>query len=263
MPPPKPSLVCFTFDNMGEAADVGAGTCAGVDASRPHASLTRGFPALYRMLERQRVHATFFVEGWNGVHHPEAVAEIVQRGHDLGMHGWTHEPWSALEPVRERELAQRATDALTQAAGTAPSGFRAPGGARTDTTEALLLELGYRYDASLGDGNRPALLPGGLPQIPFVWPAVDGYYYLRPDPPHPDEVRDRWLRALAHCIETGGVFILICHAFITGIDDARLAALEAVVAAAVADPRVRVGTMSELANEVGRVQGAEGARVRV
>lgn len=253
---------CFTFDNMGEAADVGAGTCAGVDPTRPHASLTRGFPALYRMLERQRVSATFFVEGWNGVHHPTAVAEIVQRGHDLGMHGWTHEPWSQLDPARERELAQRATDALTQAAGRAPSGFRAPGGARAAATESLLLDLGYRYDASLGDGNQPSRLPSGLPQIPFVWPAVDGYYYLRPEPVDPDTVRDRWLQALARSIESTGVFVLICHAFITGIDDARLAALEAVVAAACADPRVRVCTMSELAERM-RVQGSEGSRVPV
>lgn len=247
---PVPSLVCFTFDNMGEAADVGAGTCAGVDPARPHASLTRGYPALFRMLERQNVRATFFVEGWNGVHHPDAVGEIVQRGHELGMHGWTHEPWSTLDPTRERDLATRATEALTNAAGSPPLGFRAPGGSRTDATEALLLELGYRYDASLGDGNRATRLPAGLPQIPFVWPGVDGYYYLRPEPPHPEQVRDRWLQALAHSIDTGGVFVLICHAFITGVDAARLAALEAVIAAAVANPRVRVGTMSELAAEI-------------
>jgi peptidoglycan/xylan/chitin deacetylase (PgdA/CDA1 family) len=241
---------CFTFDNMGEAADVGAGTCNGVDPSRPHVSLTRGFPALYRMLERQRVRATFFIEGWNGAHHPHPVAEIVQRGHDLGMHGWTHEPWSTLDPARERELALRATEALTRAAGVPPTGFRAPGGKRTDATESILLELGYRYDASLSDSNRPGHLPGGLPQIPFVWPAVDGYYYLRPAPLDPELVRDRWLQALGDTIEGGGVFVLICHAFITGIDEARLAALEAVIAAATADARVRVGTMSELADRM-------------
>lgn len=247
MPQPEPSLICFTFDNMGEAADVGAGRRTGVDPARPHASLSRGYPALYRMLERHQVHATFFIEGWNGVHHPDAVAEIVQRGHELGMHGWTHEPWSELDAPRERDLAARATEALTRAAGTAPIGFRAPGGARSDATESILLELGYRYDASLGDGNRPALLPHGLPQIPFVWSGVDGYYYLRPDPTPPAEVRDRWLAALAQCIATKGVFVLICHSFITGTDDARLAALEAVVAAACADERVKVGTVGELA----------------
>lgn len=250
---PLPSLdafCCFTFDNMGEAADVGAGRAAGVDRARPHASLARGYPALYRMLERHGVRATFFIEGWNGTHHPDAVAEIVRRGHTLGMHGWLHEPWVTLDAAREDELARRATDALTRAAGAAPGGFRAPGGSRTDRTAALLLDLGYRYDASLGDGHRPARLPNGLPQIPFVWPGVDGYYYLRPEPVAPADVRDRWLRMLARTVEQGGVLVLICHAFITGTDDARLAALEAVVAAAVAVPRLRVGTMDELAERM-------------
>jgi peptidoglycan/xylan/chitin deacetylase (PgdA/CDA1 family) len=151
---------------------------------------------------------------------------------------------------------------LTQAAGFAPRGFRAPGGARTAATESVLLDLGYGYDASLGDGNQPGRLAGGLPQLPFVWPAVDGYYYLRPEPVSPDIVRDRWLRALAQTIERGGAFVLICHAFITGVDDARLAALEAVIAAACADRRVALCTMSELADQV-RVQGSEGSRVQV
>ena len=73
----KPTA-CFTFDNMGEAADVGAGRLRGA-ACRPGATLrsTVGFPRLFRLLAAHAVRATFFVEGWNGVHHPEAVAEIV------------------------------------------------------------------------------------------------------------------------------------------------------------------------------------------
>jgi hypothetical protein len=46
------------------------------------------------------------------------------------------------------------------------------------------------------------------------------------------------------------LFLLICHAPITAIDDRRLAALEAVVAAAVADDRVEVCTAGELAATV-------------
>jgi len=43
---------------------------------------------------------------------------------------------------------------------------------------------------------------------------------------------------------------LICHAPITAIDDRRLAALEAVVAAAVADDRVEICTAGDLARAV-------------
>ena len=227
------AVACFTFDNMGEAADIGAGKLAGPLAAGADASLILGYPAIFALLERAGVQATFFVEGWNGVHHPDAVREIVARGHELGMHGWLHEDWGALPPASERELAARASQALTRAAGIAPRGFRAPAGARTAHTERILLDLGYTYDASLGNGMQPMRLPAGLAQVPFVWPGVDGFHYLARNPPaDPAAVRDAWLAALRKTIERGGLFVIICHAFLTGVDPARLAALEAVLSAA-------------------------------
>jgi peptidoglycan/xylan/chitin deacetylase (PgdA/CDA1 family) len=242
---------CFSFDNMGEAAEIGAGTLAGPRAPGADRALAEGQPRLLDLLDAHGVRASFFVEGWNGEHHPEAVREIVARGHELGMHGFLHETWHELDPARERALATRATRALADAAGVAPCGFRAPGGARTAHTEALLLELGYAYDASLGDGPRPSRLPGGLPQVPFVWPGVDGFHYLRDAPVAPAEVGRQWLVALDRAAARGGLFVLICHPHITGLDPARVAALDAVLAAALRDPRIRVRTLGEVAAAVG------------
>jgi peptidoglycan/xylan/chitin deacetylase (PgdA/CDA1 family) len=226
------ATACFTFDNMGEAAEIGAGPLAAPRPPGGDPSLAIGYPALFALLERTRIRATFFVEGWNGVHHPDAVREIVDRGHELGMHGWLHEQWSALDPATETELATRATQALHEAAGIAPRGFRAPGGARSTATERILLALGYQYDASLGTAMQPRRLPSGLCQIPFVWPGVDGFHYLRTPPADPADVAAQWLAALQRCVAQGGLFVVICHAFITGTDPARLAALERVMEAA-------------------------------
>ena len=225
-------IACFTFDNMGEAADVGAGRLDGPLAAGTEPSLAIGYPAILDLLDRAAVRATFFLEGWNGVYHPEAVREIVRRGHEVGMHGWTHENWSGLDPDDERERAALATDALTRAAGAAPRGFRAPGGARSPQTESILLGLGYRYDASLGDGMQSGMLPSGLAHIPFVWPGVDGYHYLRPTPADPAAVRDAWLATLAKAMARAGLFVTVCHAFVTGVDAGRLDALAAVIEAA-------------------------------
>jgi peptidoglycan-N-acetylglucosamine deacetylase len=250
MPPVPPAIACFTFDNMGEAADIGAGRLDGVQRDRLHPSLAHGYPNLYALLDRHGIRATFFVEGWNGEQHPDAVREIVRREHELGMHGWVHEAWSGLDAEREARLARRATAALERAAGVRPRGFRAPGGARSAQTEAILAENGYVYDASLGDGMRPQVLESGLAQVPFVWQGVDGFYYLRDQPIDPAVVRDGWLRALARVAESGGLFLTICHAFITGIDAARLAALDAVMAAAVADDRAQIRTVGEVAEDL-------------
>jgi len=244
------AVACFTFDNMAEAAEVGTGTRDGPRADCADPSLARGYPNLYRLLAVHDVRATFFVEGWNGIHHPDAVAEVVRRGHELGMHGWVHEPWHALDPATEAALAERATVALARAAGVRPAGFRAPGGSRTPHTEAVLRGLGYRYDASLGDAMRPQVLASGLAQVPFTWSGVDGFHYLRPEPAEPTAVRDGWLGALARVAERGGLFVLVCHAFVTGVDEERLAALDAVVAAARSDPRVRIRTAGEIAQQL-------------
>jgi hypothetical protein len=65
-------------------------------------------------------------------------------------------------------------------------------------------------------------------------------------------VRDQWLAELAHVAETGGLFLVICHAFITGADEARLAALGAVMEAAVRDPRIAVRTAGEIVRGLAR-----------
>jgi peptidoglycan/xylan/chitin deacetylase (PgdA/CDA1 family) len=241
------AVACFTFDNLGEAAEVGAGELAGPRAAGTDPSLAVGYPRLFELLERHGVRASFFVEGWNGVEHPEAVREIAERGHELGMHGWLHERWAGLAPHEEERLARRATDALERAAGSRPLGFRAPGGSRSSATEGVLRALGYRYDASLGGGKRPALLASGLAQVPFRWPHVDGFHYLRKPPAAPGAVRDAWLADLERAAREGGFFLLICHAFLTGVDTERLEALGAVLAAAQADPRVALRTTGEVA----------------
>jgi peptidoglycan/xylan/chitin deacetylase (PgdA/CDA1 family) len=257
---PAHGIACFTFDNMGEAAEIGAGTLAGPRAPGSERSLTVGQPRILDLLDAHGVTATFFVEGWNGRHHPEAVREIVTRGHRLGMHGWQHEVWHELDPGREAELATRATDCLTEAAGERPTGFRAPGGARTPASEGILARLGYAYDASLGDGMRPARLPGGMPQVPFVWPGVDGFFYLRDAPAAPEDVAARWRAALAKAAERGGLFVLVCHAHITGLDGARLAALDSVLAAALREPRIAIRTLDEVAAGIPRSPGFPLAR---
>ena len=242
------AVACFTFDNMGEAADVGADLRDGPRPAGTDPSLAEGYPRLYALLAETGVRATFFVEGWNGEHHPDAVAEIVRRGHELGMHGWTHEPWAQLDPEEETARATRATAALARAAGTRPVGFRAPGGARSAHTEAVLRGLGYRYDASLGDGMWPRLLPSGLAQIPFVWSGVDGFHYLRPEPADPAAVRAQWLQALDRVADQGGLFLLICHAFVSGVDPVRVRVLRDVMRAAGDDPRIEIRTAGEIAD---------------
>jgi peptidoglycan/xylan/chitin deacetylase (PgdA/CDA1 family) len=211
--------------------------------------LDDGTAALLDVFERRGLTTTVFVEGRHGEERPERVAEIEQRGHEVGMHGWAHEQWDALDAEEETKLAQRATDALAAAIGHQPRGFRAPGGARGERTAELLLDLGYRYDASLGDGMRTALLRPGLAQVPFVWNGVDGAHYLADPPPPATDVEGEWAAALEKAGANGGLFLTICHGFITGADDSRLKAFDSVVGRA-QDGGFELLTAGQLAERV-------------
>jgi hypothetical protein len=91
------------------------------------------------------------------------------------------------------------------------------------------MDLGYRYDAGLGDGMRPSLLERGLAQVPFVWNGVDGAHYLADPAPPPVEVERDWTKALGQVAVQGGLFLTICHGFITAAADDRLAAFDRVI----------------------------------
>jgi polysaccharide deacetylase family protein (PEP-CTERM system associated) len=63
-------------------------------------------------LNRFDVRATFFILGWVAERHPETVARIMEGGHEIGTHGYSHATVSELGPTEfERDL-ERSVDIL-------------------------------------------------------------------------------------------------------------------------------------------------------
>ena len=60
------ATACFSFDNLGEAAEIGAGELAAPLPAGTHASLAVGYPALFALLERRNLRSTFFVGSGTG-----------------------------------------------------------------------------------------------------------------------------------------------------------------------------------------------------
>jgi peptidoglycan/xylan/chitin deacetylase (PgdA/CDA1 family) len=165
--------VRLTFDNLGEAAELERGTWPPGEPLGHDRSVTTALPRLLSELDVCRLQATFFVEAINCEMYPEALVEIAGRGHELGVHGWRHEPWGQLPADRERELLTRADRAFRQL-GLSPTGFRPPGGAVTTQTAALLRELGYSYWSRAA----PAAPAPGLDDLTFEWRQVDAYWLM-------------------------------------------------------------------------------------
>ncbi|MEU4746552.1 polysaccharide deacetylase family protein, partial [Actinosynnema sp. NPDC023658] len=78
-----------------------------------------------------------------------AVSEITAAGHEVANHSYGHEPWlhRYTRDRLEAELA-RTEDAIVAAGAPRPTGFRGPGYSVTRDLLELLVERGYRYDAS-------------------------------------------------------------------------------------------------------------------
>ena len=210
-----------------------------------------GDDRLLEAFDRHDLRTTFFVEGEHGASHPERVAELVARGHEVGLHGWAHEAWAELDEATAHALLERGVDALAVAAGDPPKGFRAPGGARGAHTAAQLVECGIAFDASLGDGRTPRVLPEGVVSLPFVWGHVDGAHYLRPEPAKPTEVESRWLGTLDRAAGGGGEpVVFVVHAHVSCLDDDRLGVLDRLLERVATDDRLEPLQMSELARRV-------------
>ncbi|MEZ4456689.1 MAG: polysaccharide deacetylase family protein [Gemmatimonadales bacterium] len=81
-------------------------------------------------LAARQVHATFFVTGRELAAEPEAARRLVQAGHELGNHSYTHRHMVLLGPAAVRHEVG-ATDSLIRLAGhTGPIYFRPPYGAK-------------------------------------------------------------------------------------------------------------------------------------
>lgn len=112
----------------------------------------RALPRLVELFDTLSLPVTFFVIGRDleQAHARAAVAELARRGHELGNHSFDHfYDLTRRERAVMREQVTRCSEAISEAAGAAPVGFRAPGYTINDTLFDVLGELGVRYDSSV------------------------------------------------------------------------------------------------------------------
>src|SRR5579883_2555666 len=85
-------------------------------------------PRYLDVLARLGVRATFFLIGENAARAPGLVADYVRAGHEVGGHGWTHEPFRAMAGERLRDELAR-TSAILARGGAHGRLVRPPRGA--------------------------------------------------------------------------------------------------------------------------------------
>lgn len=126
----------------------------------------RATETLLAFLDGTDTRATFFVLGWIAERFPGLVRRIADGGHEVASHGWWHRKLTELEPEEFREDVRGTKRFLEDVTGRNVFGFRAPGFSLVPGCEwafDILLEEGYRYDASVLPARRPgSCYPGAL-----------------------------------------------------------------------------------------------------
>lgn len=136
------------------------------------------------ILDRHDVSATFFVVGEVAAEHPELVARIAAAGHEIGSHGHSHRPVFELTRGEFRRELRRSHEAIADAAGVDPVGFRAPNFSITRETAwafEVLAESRYEYDSSVFPAWTPMYGVRDAPRRPYAVRGDDPF--AAPPPP--------------------------------------------------------------------------------
>ncbi len=107
-------------------------------------------PRLLDLLKERHIHATFFLVGKNAAAFPEVVRRIVEEGHEVGNHSWSHPLLTQLGPESVESQLRRTHDAIVKACGTAPLLYRPPYGA-VRLSQRTRIEKTFGYPAILWD----------------------------------------------------------------------------------------------------------------
>lgn len=108
-----------------------------------------GVPRLLKLFERYGITATWFVPGHSVETFLVQVKALASAGHELGLHGYSHENPIAMSKEQEEIVLDKGIELITAISGKRPTGYAAPWWELSPHTNELLLKKGVKYDHSL------------------------------------------------------------------------------------------------------------------
>ena len=218
--------VMLTFDLDGVSAQLNRDPTAvkrPSELSRAEFGPNVGVFRIMDFLDKYDLKASFFVPGYTAERNEATVQEITRRGHEVGSHGYMHEPPATLEPGQEEEVLSRSIRILEGITGQRPFGFRSPSLSPSDRTLGLLAERGFVYDSSLIGDDAPYFVdtPGGrIVEIPNDWAQGDAHYYAfnrgAGTMNTPQDVYNAWKLEFDGAYKYGSTLTLNMHPQVTG-----------------------------------------------
>lgn len=184
-----------------------------------------GVPRILDMLDELQVPATFFIPGWVAEQRVGLAARIVERGHEVAHHSYSHRSPVTLTAGEERADFERALEVF-DAQDIDIRGHRAALWGASWRTPELVAEHGLAYDSSLMGDDRPYRMATGsspLVELPVHWSLDDWEQYAYLPEPHigaviesPVKVAEMWRAELDGMRRYRCLFNLCVHPFLSG-----------------------------------------------
>ena len=119
------------------------------DISRGMFSGEVGTPRLLKLFDRWGIKTTWFIPGHSVETFPEQMQAVADAGHEVGMHGYSHENPIAMTPEQEEAVMDKSIALIENLTGRRPTGYVAPWWEFSPVSNELLLKKGIKYDHSL------------------------------------------------------------------------------------------------------------------
>ncbi|KAK7715953.1 hypothetical protein SLS57_006704 [Botryosphaeria dothidea] len=147
------------------------------NVSRGIYGATVGIDRLLKLWDKYGIKTTWFSPAHTVESFPKQMAKVRDAGHEIGLHGYTHEYPSSLSAQQQYDVLAKSIDVLTNFTGTKPLGYTAPAWLTSKELIPQLQEFGILYDHS------------------FMHHDVQPYY--APDPSH-EWIETNHARAASH-----------------------------------------------------------------
>ncbi|THV94827.1 glycoside hydrolase/deacetylase, partial [Aureobasidium pullulans] len=119
------------------------------DISRGLFAGTHGTRRMLKLFDKYNIKATWFIPGHTLETFPEACAMVRDAGHEIGLHGYSHENPTDMTMEQQRDVLEKTHKMLTDFCGKPPRGSVAPWWETSKEGADLLLSHGIEYDHSM------------------------------------------------------------------------------------------------------------------
>ncbi|HWL79606.1 MAG TPA: polysaccharide deacetylase [Roseomonas sp.] len=235
-------IACLSYDFDTWSGFASRGMMTPTPVSRGEFGVI-GAERILGLLESRGIKASWYVPGVVIETYPAICARVVEAGHEIGHHGWSHVPPAELSPAQEAEEFGRAVESIRRLTGAGPAGYRSPAWDLSEHSIGLMLEHGCRYDSSMmGHDCEPYYARRGdkvavdaplvfgettdLVEVPISWSLDDHPHFeffrtkagVMPGLANASGVLENWLADFEYMRRTTewGVMVYTFHPYVSG-----------------------------------------------